>query len=284
VWSVRSRENGFADTPLALAEGRESDYAGGKAVWQQRREGVRFLRGRVTYTLRTMRQSDSHRETEVKLMVLDLRDLVGKLKRLGARPRGRVLERNVLFDTDTHDMRKRGRLLRLRTEEPAPSEFAPGGAARRMLTAKAPVPESGRASRRVSRRNSRYKMNIEREVVIKNAAPRPAGKRRLRDRGWTFALGFLGFRTSFRYEKYRTSFEFKGVHVSLDETPVGVFLELEGEPEAIDRVAHELGFTPRDYIRATYYEIYAAEQRRRGRPVRNMVFPSKNPAKIAVSA
>lgn len=98
------------------------------------------------------------------------------------------------------------------------------------------------------------------------------GKRTLVDRGWPFALGCLGLRSKFRYEKYRTAFQAKGVHLDLDETPIGTFLELEGEPEAIDRLAHRLGFTPNDYLRATYYEIYAAEQRKKGRPVRHMLF------------
>ena len=58
----------------------------------------------------------------------------------------------------------------------------------------------------------------------------------------------------FRYEKYRTEFRQPrraGVAM-LDETPVGVYLELEGTPHWIDRTARRLGFQESDYITASY--------------------------------
>jgi adenylate cyclase class 2 len=214
------------------------------------------------------RRVDTHRETEIKLAIKDLPSLVDKLRAMGVEARGRVLEQNTLFDTDGSDLRHGGRLLRLRTETPAPSPFAAGGPRRTMLTAKSrPLPE------RNSRKKKLYRENLEREIAL--TKPRrglPRRKRTLVDRGWPFVLGVLGLRSGFRYEKYRTTFRTHGVHLDLDETPVGVFLELEGQPDAIDRVAGSLGFTPRDYIRATYYELYAAERRRRGRAVRHMEF------------
>ena len=81
-------------------------------------------------------------------------------------------------------------------------------------------------------------------------------------------------RPTFRYEKFRTAYRLprSRLHLDLDETPVGVFLELEGEPRAIDRAARALGFAPSDYIRGTYWDVYAADCRRRGRIRRNMVF------------
>ena len=201
-------------------------------------------------------------------MVKDVASLVDKLRAMGVKPRGRVLEQNTLFDTDGSDLRHSGRLLRLRTETPAPSPFASGGVNRTILTSKSrPLPE------RNPRKAKLYRENLEREIALANPRHRRrTRKRTLLDRGWPFALGVLGLRSSFRYEKYRTTFRTHGVHLDLDETPVGTFLELEGIPEAIDHVAAALGFTPRDYIRATYYELYAAERRRRGRAVRHMQF------------
>ena len=215
-----------------------------------------------------LRKPDTHRETEVKLAVNDVPAMVEKLRSVGLKPHGRVLEQNSLFDTDAEDLRHRRSLLRLRTETPAPAPFAPGGAKRMVLTAKSPAPSWPRG-----RSESRYKENLEREVVLRESPKRTDAGRTLLDRGWPFALGCLGLRSKFRYEKYRTSFHTRGIHVDLDETPVGAFLELEGSPEAIDRVARELGFAPRDYIRATYYDLYAAERRRKGRPIRHMRFP-----------
>jgi hypothetical protein len=64
------------------------------------------------------------------------------------------------------------------------------------------------------------------------------------------------------------------LHLDLDETPVGVFLELEGDPQAIDRAARALGYLHHDYVRGTYWDLYRAECERRGRIARNMLFPT----------
>ena len=72
-------------------------------------------------------------------------------------------------------------------------------------------------------------------------------------------LAGLGYVPAFRYEKYRAIYRSAvdpdGI-VTIDETPIGTFLELEGEPEWIDRTAVLLGFTPRDYITASYAALY----------------------------
>jgi adenylate cyclase, class 2 len=190
-------------------------------------------------------------EIEVKLQVTNLAALVRNMKRLGAKLRGRVLERNTLYDTPSADFRSRGRLLRLRVETPAPSRLLRSGAKQVMLTSKAPIPESGR--------RSRYKEKLEREVEVQSPGR------------WPAALRAIGLRPSFRYEKYRTTFQLPGLNLDLDETPVGIFLELEGLPHAIDRVARALGYAPHEYIKGTYWDLYAADCRRRGRKPTNML-------------
>ncbi len=193
-------------------------------------------------------------EIEVKLRVADIPSLVRKLRRLGATHRGRVLERNTLYDTPDSDFRRHGLLLRVRTETPAPSNQLPAGPRRAVLTFKAPP------SRHAPRASKRYKERLETELEI----PHPAN--------WPRILRSLGLRPAFRYEKYRSSFRLGTLHVDLDETPAGTFLELEGRPTQIDRAARALGYAPRDYIQATYWDIYAADCRRRGRIPKNMLF------------
>jgi adenylate cyclase, class 2 len=86
----------------------------------------------------------------------------------------------------------------------------------------------------------------------------------------------LGYRPSFRYEKYRTEFrrdDEAGV-VTLDETPIGNFLELEGGGEWIDQTAQKLGFLPKDYVLESYGRLYLAECERRGVQPSHMVFAS----------
>ncbi len=68
----------------------------------------------------------------------------------------------------------------------------------------------------------------------------------------------LGFAPKYTYEKYRTEFgrgEEPGM-VTVDETPIGVFLELEGPPRWIDSTAKELGFSRAGYITASYSALY----------------------------
>ncbi len=87
----------------------------------------------------------------------------------------------------------------------------------------------------------------------------------------------LGYHPSFRYEKYRTEFvhsQSDAALVTLDETPIGDFLELEGPGEWIDQTARQLGFSPRDYVLDSYARLYVADCERRGMEPGHMVFAS----------
>ena len=206
----------------------------------------------------------THREVEVKLPVGDIRALVRKLRNLGAVNRGRVFERNALYDTPDSTLRTAGRLLRLRVETPARAEWSHAGLGRCFITSKAPAEPS--------RTGSRYKERLEREAGIRHPER------------WPQILHSFGLRSSFVYEKFRTSFRLAGLHLDLDETPVGTFLELEGSGKVIDRVAKSLGYSARDYFCGTYWDVYAADCRRRGVALKNMVFHRKKLAKSALFA
>lgn len=208
----------------------------------------------------------TNREIEIKVRVHDPAALLNGLRRMGAVSKGRVFEQNTVYDTQNSAFRRAGRLLRLRLETPAPRSARATGTRlvrpklhprRAILTAKAPPHPGGRGSHR-----ARYKVRLERELVLHDPAQ------------FARSITSLGLRPSFIYEKFRSTFELPKLHLDLDETPVGTFLELEGSPRAIDRAARALGFTPRDYFRGTYWDVYAADCRRRGRPLKNMVFPS----------
>ena len=201
---------------------------------------------------------NTKREIEIKLRVSNLREVLRHIRKMGAVPRGRTLEQNTLFDTPDSSFWRHGRLLRLRTQTPAPSNGSRGGPRTTILTAKAPPPTRSR-----SRKKLPYKERLESEM--------PVGERGR----WPRVLQDLGLRAGFKYEKYRTSFRLGGLHLDLDETPIGTFLELEGSPTAIRRTARRLGYPAKDYIRATYWDLYAADCRRLKRTPRNMVFNSQ---------
>lgn len=153
----------------------------------------------------------------------------------------RVFERNAVFDTPAQDLRAANRLLRVREA---------GGECK--LTFKG-QPDPGK-----------HKSREELELDLSDA------------RMFEQILARLGYQRSFVYEKYRTEFkdeETAGV-ATLDETPIGTFLELEGPAEWIDRTAARLGFAESDYITASYGKLYLDWCRERGVTPGNMVWPA----------
>ncbi len=180
-------------------------------------------------------------EVEIKLAVSDVAGLRRQLNRLGFHVRRRRhFEDNLLLDTDTQALRRRGAMLRLRMVAGQPS-----------LTFK----EKARLS-------PHYKVRREQEtrVAIVEAV-----------RG---ILGSLGYKPAFRYQKYRTVFvrPKQPGELTVDETPIGTFVELEGSRRWIREVANALGYRPTEFITATYAELYQAWRRRHGGPRLQMVF------------
>ncbi len=164
----------------------------------------------------------SHRETEIKLPFASPAEAGSRIAALAAAPkRAREFEENTLYDLPGDPLRGSGRLLRLRRV---------GG--RAVLTFKGPVPGE-----------HRHKVRVEHETEV----DRPDAVAAI--------LEGLGFAPRYRYQKYRTTFALGGLEIALDETPIGCFVELEGEPDEIDRVAERLGFTPPQYVLATYRQL-----------------------------
>lgn len=184
--------------------------------------------------------SASRKEVEIKLALSGARAGRELLRRAGFRvTTRRTLEANTVFDTAGLELRGRRELLRLRTY-----------GRRHTLTYKGP-PEA-----------ARHKSREEIETRVADAAEARA------------LLERLGYQAVFRYEKYRTEWA-RGDEpgqVTLDETPIGTFLELEGPARWIDRTARELGCTPRDYITASYASLYFEDCRRRGEAPQQMTF------------
>jgi adenylate cyclase class 2 len=206
----------------------------------------------------------AHRkEVEIKLRVRDISAIRERLKRLHAREISpRTYESNTLYDTPKQDLRRRGQLIRIRIEQPA-SGFTKRGtkkAAPAILTYKGPIP----STRRAIKANRHFKVRDEAEVSVTGASE------------LTSILRALGLHPAFRYEKFRTTYALPGVRglkIELDETPVGIYLELEGPYAAIDRAARLLGFDRNDYITETYGSLYLAACRRLGRKPGDMLFP-----------
>ena len=83
-----------------------------------------------------------------------------------------------------------------------------------------------------------------------------------------------GWNVWFRYQKYREEFKRDDVVIAIDETPVGAFVELEGNELTIRSLASALGRTTDDYIIGSYRQLYVEHCINTNKPIENMVFNS----------
>jgi adenylate cyclase class 2 len=188
-----------------------------------------------------------NRETEVKIRIADVKATRKRLREMGFRLfHRRSLEDNTLFDTPDRALRQVRSILRLRHY---------GG--QWLVTFKG-TPAA----------DPNYKSRLELETTVKQ----PQVIRSI--------FQALGFCPVFRYQKYRSHFVPGGksgprkasFDVALDETPIGNFLELEGTPAWIDRVARQLGYSRSDYSTASYGALYLEECLQKNIPPGDMVF------------
>lgn len=182
-------------------------------------------------------------EKEVKLACDDL----GRLREAGfdlklVRPRH--FEDNWLLDLPDESLLRRGAALRVRSTE-----------GRGLVTFKGVVEDS---------ESSPVKVREE----IESQVSQPERMIALFER--------LGFQRSFRYQKYRTIYSLAldgdEMEVEFDETPMGSFIEIEGDEAAILRVLEAAGFSDRDIIRESYPELQAQRCKERGVPLEDLTF------------
>jgi adenylate cyclase class 2 len=165
-------------------------------------------------------------ETEIKFRVDDVKTLAGRLETAGFRlDTPRTFESNVLYDTPERQLRSRTEILRIRNY---------GG--KWTLTHKR-LPDEGPGE-------DRHKHRMETETTVSDGA----------------ALGevfrSLGLVPAFRYEKWRSEWSDGEGHCVVDETPIGNFAELEGDPDWIDRIAARLGISPSEYMTVSYGRLF----------------------------
>lgn len=180
----------------------------------------------------------SPKEIEIKFRVHSTRRLIRRLRDAGFRlVTKRTHEMNTLYDLPHHPLRNRGELLRLR-------KYGPHW----VLTHKA----KGRAAR--------HKIRVETETKVGDGIRMEA------------ILYALGLTPTFRYEKFRAEWSDGKGHVVLDETPIGMFGEIEGPARWIDRTARSLGIAPADYITDTYTTLFFNWKKETGSPAEEMTF------------
>ena len=177
-------------------------------------------------------------EVEIKFEVHDVEALLRAVQAAGLHQKTpSTFESNTLYDNASGDLRRAGEVLRIRVYGD-----------RSTLTHK-------------SRGNAgRHKSRAEHETGVKSAEEMQA------------VLAALGFHPAFRYEKYRAEWGDGEGEVVLDRTPIGDFGEIEGPPEWIDRTAERLQLSEKDYLTASYVELFHRWKERTGSPANNMTF------------
>jgi adenylate cyclase class 2 len=191
-------------------------------------------------------------ETEVKIRFPRTADAAYELiEELGyAIQIPRTLEADQLFDRAEASLRAADQVLRLRLESSAEGKLW-------KLTYKGP-----------SARELGYKSREEIETRVADGD------------NLILILSRLGYMPAFRYEKYRTTFAMSqqpGI-ITVDETPLGIFLELEGPKEWIDDTAKRLGFSPYDYVTSSYATLWRQYLEGPGNGPENMIFLLYPPA------
>src|SRR5215472_5687444 len=179
-------------------------------------------------------------EIEIKFRVPDVDQLETALRAAGFREQtSRTHEMNWLYDLPSGVLRDRGDVLRVRQY-----------GNRWVLTHK-----SG-----VTRSSDRHKSRQETETAVEDGEALDK------------ILRALGFQVVFRYEKFRSEWTDKRGEVVIDETPIGNFAEIEGEPRWIDEIAGRLGITADHYITGSYGDLFLGWKRETSSPAEHMTF------------
>jgi len=177
-------------------------------------------------------------EREIKLRYASTADARSAVLATGATPlRSRRLQADALLDTDDHALQRRRCVLRMRRESD-----------QSVLTFKGPV------------HSGSMKVRDEHESTVGD------GEAMLR------VLQELGFRVSFRYEKYREEYAAGDVTVAIDETPVGTFVEIEGSETGILALSAALGRSSADFVLESYRALFLRHRDACGLTGPDMVF------------
>ncbi len=169
-------------------------------------------------------------ETEAKFCVRNLKRIQQSLNKLQARlVQPRILEVNLRFDTPEQALQRSNQVLRLRQDSEAHLTYK--GDSQWLAGAR-------------TRREIEF--NVEDFKVAREF------------------LEAVGYQVSFRYEKYRTTYELEEVLIMLDELPYGDFVEIEGDVERLRGIADKLSLAWEAAIPVSYHALFERLSKKRG--------------------
>ena len=178
-------------------------------------------------------------EREAKFFIRDRKKIEQQIIKLGGLViQPRVLETNFRFDTPERELAASYQVLRLRQDT------------RTRLTYKGPADP-----------NSEVSARLEYEVEIDNLTTAER------------ILLALGYEVITMYEKYRASYSFDNVEISLDEMPFGGFMEIEGaDIQQIQQMAEKLNLKWENRTSLSYLRIFSQVKERLGLSMRDLTF------------
>ncbi len=184
-------------------------------------------------------------ETEIKLYVPDLHAVEQRLVSAGAILKApRVFERNFRYDRADGSLSANAVVLRLRQDT------------RVRLTYKEDLPETQGTDALLGGVSSRF----EAEVEISDFETMDTILRK------------LGYTPYMVYEKYRTTYLLGDAEITLDELPVGTFVEIEGDADAIQKAIGSAGLQTARPMPSSYTIIFARVQKRLGLQFADVTF------------
>ncbi|MGF1507024.1 MAG: CYTH domain-containing protein [Anaerolineae bacterium] len=182
-------------------------------------------------------------EVEIKLILDDAPAMRQKIVELGGRSRGQHAEINVRLDDTSRSLSMGGSLLRLRYIE---SDFEK----HTLVTVKTPT----------AGEDTIFRARREIEFTVSEPDSMAA------------AFEVLGYMPIWRYEKRRETFELTGAEIALDETPLGTFMEIEGEEASIQAAANLIGMDVAAGSLKSYSELFACVKERLSLPMDDLTF------------
>jgi adenylate cyclase class 2 len=178
-------------------------------------------------------------EVEAKFYVCDLRAIAARLETLGAEVvHPRVHEQNWRYDTPERSLEADWQILRLRVSH------------KTVLTYKGRAEEVDGTSQR-----SEFETEVGNLVQTR------------------MLLDALGYEVSGYYEKYRTEYHLGNLSITLDEMPIGNFIEIEGDNvSAIQKAASDLSLKWETNITENYIVLFNRMKQVLGLEIKEMTF------------
>lgn len=156
-------------------------------------------------------------ELEYKFWVKDKKNLIKALDDKTSNKKARQYQSNVMFDNLSDLMQITNGRIRVR---------ALGDTGNKTLTYKKPLPPKNGAKREIEYEISFQDLKGQIEEILEA----------------------MEFKPTTSYERYQTSWGINGVQVTLDEYPFADIIEIEGEKDAIEHLAQELGFNIKESL------------------------------------